>query len=194
MTNDPHTKVPRLRAGVSKRGAHRRAHEHALDKHARRCARAPARHSSLKQKNASLRLELARLREQDGTGRASRQPRSSVDVASTISTPRLESDTGPTAEHRAALARALGWADEAAARGDHASCSRAGTNPGGEERESERRVFTPSATHGEHRLNVWHGQGEARGSHEATRGRPSCDRNQRARPPASPNRADSPFG
>ena len=34
--------------------------------------------------------------------------------------------------------------------------SRAGTNPGGEEREPERRVFTPSATHGEHRLNVWH--------------------------------------
>ena len=42
-------------------------------------------------------------------------------MASIISTPRLESDTGPTAEHRAALARALGWADEAAARGDHAS-------------------------------------------------------------------------
>lgn len=42
-------------------------------------------------------------------------------MASTISTPRLESDTGRTAEHRAALARALGWADEAAARGDHAS-------------------------------------------------------------------------
>lgn len=42
-------------------------------------------------------------------------------MASTISTPRLESDTGPTAEHRAALARALGWADEAAACGDHAN-------------------------------------------------------------------------
>jgi hypothetical protein len=42
-------------------------------------------------------------------------------VASTISTPRPESDTGPTAEHRTALARALGWADEAAARGDYAT-------------------------------------------------------------------------
>ena len=120
MTNDPHTKVPRLRAGVSKRGAHRRAHEHALDKHVRRCARAPARHSSLKQKSSSLRLELARLREHRRDGPFA-SPRSSVDVASTISTPRLESDTGPTAEHRAALARALGGADEAAARGDHAS-------------------------------------------------------------------------
>ena len=42
-------------------------------------------------------------------------------MASTISTPRLESDTGPTAEHRTGRARALGWADEAAARGDHAT-------------------------------------------------------------------------
>lgn len=40
-------------------------------------------------------------------------------MASTISTPRLESDTGPTAEHRAALASALRCADEAAACGDH---------------------------------------------------------------------------
>ena len=31
VTNDPHTRVSRIRAGVSKRGAHRRAHEHALE-------------------------------------------------------------------------------------------------------------------------------------------------------------------
>lgn len=55
----------------------------------------------------------------DGTGFASAEVLSGRGIDNQH--PRLESDTGPMAEHRATLARALGWADEAAACGDHAN-------------------------------------------------------------------------
>jgi hypothetical protein len=58
-----------------------------------------------------------------------------------MSTPRLDSRTDPTAKHRAALARALGWPDEAAARGDDATAlARVQTEAGGDGRETQRRV------------------------------------------------------
>jgi len=83
--DDPDPEVTAVSDGVHKLWARRRAHEHTLEMTS--SAVLVLRHGTLalKQENASLRLELASLREQqtgstDGIGRRGRQPRFSVDA------------------------------------------------------------------------------------------------------------------
>jgi hypothetical protein len=63
-SDDPDTEVPRVKDGVRKLGAHRAAHEHALERMSSAVLVLRRGNLALKEENASLRLELARLREQ----------------------------------------------------------------------------------------------------------------------------------
>jgi hypothetical protein len=102
-----------------------------------------------------------------------------------MSTPRLESHTDPTPKHPAALARALGWADEAGAGSDCANALawvqtlKARVKELKDDYRARRQALATRWLNA-----IWH-VGEARGSHDAEKGPSSRDPNRHARPPAA---------